>query len=48
MNNWVPDEQDSAHSLRFLVVKSSLGARILIRLHLLELKHLVDMAWDDE
>ena len=48
MNNWVPNEHDSAHSLRFLVVESSLGARILIRLHLLEFKHSVDMVWDDE
>lgn len=48
MNNWVPKEQNTAHSLRFLVVESSLSARILIRLHLLELKQLVDMAWDDE
>ncbi|KTD75226.1 MULTISPECIES: response regulator [Legionella] len=36
------------NSLRFLVVESSLGSRILIRSHLLELNHLVDMAWDDE
>lgn len=48
MNNWVHNEHDSAHSLRFLVVESSLGARILIRLHLLEFKHSVDMVWDDE
>ncbi|MFO8766965.1 response regulator [Legionella pneumophila serogroup 6] len=48
MNNSVPNEHDSAHSLRFLVVESSLGARILIRLHLLEIKHSVDMVWDDE
>ncbi|WP_237760398.1 response regulator [Legionella steelei] len=48
MNEWVPNEQDSAHSLRFLVVESSLGARIIIRAHLLEYKHSVDMAWDAE
>ncbi|KTD32239.1 Response regulator receiver [Legionella nautarum] len=48
MNNWIKNEQNPAHALRFLVVESSLGARILMRLHLLELKHLVDMAWDDE
>lgn len=38
----------SNNSLRFLVVEPSLGARILIRMHLMELGHLVDMAWDDE
>lgn len=48
MNDWDQNEQNIAPPLRFLVVESSLGARILIRLHLLELKHLVDMAWDDE
>ncbi|CAM2775042.1 TPA: response regulator [Legionella pneumophila] len=48
MNDWVENEQYSAHPLRFLVVESSLGIRILIRMHLLELKHLVDMAGDDE
>lgn len=48
MNDWVQNEQNTTHSLRFLVVESSLGARILIRVHLLELKHLVDMAWDEE
>ncbi len=48
MSEWVHNEQNTAHSLRFLVVESSLGARILIRLHLLECKHLVDMACDDE
>lgn len=47
MSNWVHNE-DTPHSLRFLVVEPSLGARILIRLHLLEFKHLVDMAWDGE
>ncbi len=47
MSNWVHNEQDTPHSLRFLVVEPSLGARILIRAHLLD-KHLVDMAWDDE
>ncbi|MGM9451991.1 response regulator [Legionella bozemanae] len=48
MNDWVQNERNGAHSLRFLVVESSLGARILIRAHLLESKHLVDMAWDNE
>ncbi len=48
MNDSIQNEPKSAHPLRFLVVESSLGARILIRAHLLELKHLVDMAWDDE
>ncbi|ERH41383.1 MULTISPECIES: response regulator [Legionellaceae] len=48
MNDWVENEQCSAHPLRFLVVESSLGIRILIRMHLLELKHLVDMAGDDD
>lgn len=48
MNGRFSNERNSAHSLRFLVIESSLGARILIRSHLLEFKHWVDMAWDDE
>ncbi|HHZ4597764.1 TPA: response regulator [Legionella pneumophila] len=48
MNDWIENEPNPAHPLRFLVVESSLGARILIRMHLLELKHWVDMAWDEE
>ncbi|MCZ4798202.1 response regulator [Legionella pneumophila] len=48
MNDWGSNERNSTHSLRFLVVESSLGVRILIRAHLVELKHSVDMAWDDE
>lgn len=48
MNDWVQKEQNSAHPLRFLVVEPSLGARILIRLHLLEFNHLMDIASDDE
>lgn len=35
-------------SLHFLVVETSLGARILIRSQLIQLGHHVDMAWDYE
>ena len=48
MSEWVQNERNNILPLRFLVVESSLGIRILIRLHLLELHHLVDMACDDE
>lgn len=47
MKNDLLSEQEKSQLLRFLVVESSLGARVLYRLHLLELQQFVDIAWDE-